>query len=424
LFILDPIQIDKNKNDYFSNNCVQFMMESLIDLNDQLDGKLNILYGNTIIILDKLIKELKIDSIFVNMDYSPFSIKRDNNIKKICEINKIDLFQYHDLLLTDIETNLKENDSPYLVFSIFHNISKNKKVREINIEKLNHKKFRKIGKLNNNNFKSITRNKLKDFYEFNKDIHVNGGREKGLRILKTITTQKDYNNKRNLVSYESTNLSAYIKFGCLSIREIYYSFVKKLGNKNDLIKQLYWRDFYYFILFYNPETLTKKVGLKKYIIKWSHNNKKFIKWCNGETGFPIVDASMRHLNKCGYMPNRSRLIVANFLVKLLRIDWTWGEKYFAQNLVDYSVSNNLGNWQWVASIGTDYQNRIYNPVSQSKKADPDCIYIKKWIPELSNINNKDIHEWNTKYINYESIYINPLINYIEEYRKSKDFFKN
>ena len=109
---------------------------------------------------------------------------------------------------------------------------------------------------------------------------------------------------------------------------------------------------------------------------------------------------MKNLNETGYMPNRSRLIVANFLTKILRIDWTWGERYFAQKLVDYSVSNNLGNWQWVASIGADYQNRIYNPMSQSLKSDPECKYIKKWLPVLDDVPNKDVHNWPTKFSKY------------------------
>ena len=422
-FIFDPIQIDKSKNPYFSSNCVQFMVESLKELDNQTGNKLLFFHGDTIKVLEDTIKKLKIDNIYLNKDYTPFSLKRDKLINDLCEKLNCKCNLFDDLLLNDINFPMKSDNTPYQVYSKYRDIATEKKVSDPDnflVKKNN------ISKIDTKLKYRIEKEKLDDFFEYNKDINVNGGRKLAKKILNNITEQKDYDKLRSLCDYKSTHLSAYIKFGCVSIREVYYCFVKGLGKENGLVKQLYWREFYYYLLYHFPDTLKKKKGLKNTYEKfpWSKDKKKFEAWCNGQTGFPIVDASMINLNKTGYMPNRSRLIVANFLTKLLRIDWTWGEKYFAQKLVDYSPSNNLGNWQWVASIGADYQNRIYNPTTQSQKSDPDCIYIKKWLPVLKDLPSKDIHNWNSKYDKHNVNYSKPIIVYRDEYNLSKKLFKD
>lgn len=418
IFIFDPIQIDREKNKYFSDNCVQFMIESLKELYYETNN-LTFFYGDTITVLEHLIKNNSLGSIFLNNDYSPFSIKRDNLIKKLCEKNKIEFMGVDDILLNNINEPKKNDNSPYMTFtSYYNNSNKNiEKPNKINITS-------KLSKINSKLYE-IKHTDISKFYQNNENINVNGGRENALKILTNIKNLKDYNDKRSLCNYKTSQLSAYIKFGCVSIREVYHSFINNLGKSNDLVKQLYWREFYYYLLYHFPETYTKKQGLKKIYknFPWSNDKKKFNAWCKGETGFPIVDASMKNLNETGYMPNRSRLIVANFLTKILRIDWKMGERYFAQNLVDYSVSNNLGNWQWVASIGADYQNRIYNPMTQSEKSDPECLYIRKWIPELETVPIKHIHNWNKYYNNYNIDYYEPIIDYKNEYKISKSMFK-
>ena len=419
-FIFEPNQISPQENPYFSNNCVQFMIETLEELYNYSENKLLFFHGNTEKVIDYLIKSLDINSVFVNQDYTPYSIERDKSISYLCAKHNIEFNSFEDLLLTPIESIKKGDGTPYSTFTSYLN-----KATEISVPPPNNKKI----KFNYPEIKKIKyqlkKKDLKKFYKQNLHINVRGGRKNAIDILKTIKLQKDYNKLRGLCSYKSTHLSAHMKFGTVSVREVYHSFVTELGKGTDLIKQLYWRDFYYNLVYQFPETFTKKVGLKKIYrsFPWSKDKTKFLKWCVGETGFPIVDASMKNLNKTGYMPNRSRLIVANFLTKILRIDWTWGENYFARQLVDYSVSNNLGNWQWVASIGADYQNRIYNPMSQSLKSDPECEYIKEWLPVLKDIPNKDVHNWSTKYNNYTIEYPKPIVNYPEEYKKSKELFK-
>lgn len=420
-FIFEPKQISKEQNSYFSNNCAQFMIESLEELYEKSKNKLLFFHGDTYKVIEYIVDKLSINSIYINQDYTPFSIERDSKIEDICNKNKIKFHSFEDLLLNPIESIKKGDGGPYSTFTSYLNKSLELDVRPPNQEKATIK-YPKISK----SLKyQIHQKDLKKFYTPNPNINVNGGRKNAVKILKEINLQKNYDKLRGLCAYKSTHLSGHMKFGTVSVREVYHTFVKELGKSSGLVKQLYWRDFYYNLIYQFPDTFTKKVGLKKIYdsFPWSKDKEKFKKWCDGETGFPIVDSSMKNLNETGYMPNRSRLIVANFLTKILRIDWTWGEKYFAQQLVDYSVSNNLGNWQWVASIGADYQNRIYNPMSQSAKSDPDCEYIKKWLPILKDVPNKDVHNWPTKFSKYSIEYPEPTVNYPEEYKKSKELFK-
>jgi deoxyribodipyrimidine photo-lyase len=187
---------------------------------------------------------------------------------------------------------------------------------------------------------------------------------------------------------------------------------KKLNTieSNNSIRQLIWREFYYNIGYYY--NVFNQAFREKYNnIKWSSDNNLFILWCDGKTGYPIVDAIMRQLNQTGYISNRARLITSSFLVKNLAQNWLKGEKYFAQKLIDYDPLVNNGNWQWVAGTGTDSQPyfRIFNPWRQSKEYDNECDFIKSWIPELKNIDNKKIHNWDKFYD--EKIYIKPIVDY-------------
>jgi deoxyribodipyrimidine photo-lyase len=245
----------------------------------------------------------------------------------------------------------------------------------------------------------------------NADLIVHGGRTNALKTLKTaLKTQKHYSQTHNDLSKNTTLLSAYIKFGCVSIREVYYAFK---GN-HDLIRQLYWRDFYSQIMYHFPRVLNQALKPNYNKIKWPKNEKWFKAWTQGLTGFPVVDAGMRQLITTGWLHNRSRLIVASFLVKTLLINWKKGEKFFAQQLVDYDPANNNGNWEWIMGGGADSQPffRIFNPWEQGKHFDPECVYIKEWIPELRDLDPKVIHQWDTEWENYKSIdYVKPICDY-------------
>ena len=192
-----------------------------------------------------------------------------------------------------------------------------------------------------------------------------------------------YHKHRDYPALDSTTkLSAYIKFGCVSIREVYYNYHKN----RSLLRELIWREFYANIMYYFPHVIGSNFKKKYDKIKWSNNKDWFDKWCKGQTGYALVDAGMNQLNTTGWMHNRVRMVVAMFLTKDLLIDWRWGEKYFATKLVDYDPASNNGGWQWSASTGTDAQPyfRIFNPEIQTKKYDKNYDYIKKWNPEYKS----------------------------------------
>ena len=388
IFIFDPIQIDPKKNKYFSNNLVEFMCNSLDDLDNQyknINLELQFFEGDVIEVLDNIYRENKIKSVNFNIDYSPFSKKRDNDILKWCKDNDIECNNYEDMLLIDINSKKSLNpnsNKPYLVFTPFKN-----NLLKYNIEKPIELSLKK----NYTKIKSsfcINKKYINKYYKKNIDKHVEGNREAALSILNSISNQKKYDECRNYLTYSTTNLSAYINLGLVSIREVYHIVLNKLGKKSGIINELYWRDFYYNILHFFPHVVGNSFKENYDKIKWRNDKKQFKAWCEGKTGFPVVDACMRQMNSSGFMHNRGRMIVASFLTKDLLIDWRWGEAYFALKLHDYELSSNVSNWQWVAGCGVDAAPyfRIFNPTTQIIKFDKDHIYIKKWVPEYQEFN--------------------------------------
>ena len=415
IFIFTPEQIDKNT--YKSDNAIQFMIESLTELENKIKkkkGQLYYFYGKQDKIISKIIKNNNIDAIYFNKDWIPYSLKRDESIAKICLKKDIDCVQVEDYTLLPINKLLNQNEEVYKVYGAFYKNAKNFKIP----------KPKKIKTFNFNKIKTsdnIQLNYIDKFYQKNDNILVRGGRKNAQKILKTIKNFNQYSTKRNELDYETTHLSAYTKFGCVSIREVYHKMKKHLKPDNQLFNQLFWKEFYVYISKYIPHVLKgKSMKLKYDEIKWDYNNSIFKKWCEGKTGFPIVDAGMRELNKTGYMHNRSRLITSGFLVKLALIDWRKGEKYFAQKLTDYDPAQNNGGWQWSSGSGADSQPyfRIMSPISQSTKFDPDGSYIKKWIPELKDVEPKHLHDWEK----FNNLYDLKKINYVEpclDYKKAR-----
>lgn len=426
VFIFDANQIT-DKNTYKSNNCVQFMIESLEELDKNLkskDSRLFYFYGdNYEKIINKIIKKsdkYDIKSIYISMDYTPYAKKRQNILKKICKDNELELFIIEDHMLTGYDKVKKDDGKYYVKFTPYHRAAK-----KVHIEKPKSNKYnnyvKKSYKINGEYKEDIHK-----FYKENKNVLVIGGRSNGLKILKKIKNFKDYNVEREIPAHNgTTKLSAYIKFNVISIREIYEAFTKKLSRTNKLITQLYWRDFYMQIM--NNFEVIKQPMNKGYNIDWENNSTYIKKWKEGRTGIPIIDAAMTEMNTTGWMHNRCRMIVSNFLIKILRCDWMIGEKYFAQSLIDYDVANNNGGWQWSSSTGVDSMPsfRVFNPWRQAEKFDPDCEYIKKWIPQLKDIPNKDILKWNEKHSEYKIDYPKPIVDDIQgEFKKTLILYKN
>lgn len=422
LFILDPRQIG-SKNKFRSMNAMQFMIESLNDLAQQIKdtgGKLYFFSG----IAEKVVKQLitlkNIDAVYVNRDYTPFSIKRDKAIAKDCTKQGIEFISCTDELLDDPDDIFTKSGTPYSIFTPYY-----RSARKISISKP--QRTRKFNWFTGSIAKSKSTSVFKTIIKKeNKDIWIHGGTKQAKKLLSKLTQLKNYTKTRDIPSIDTSNLSAHLKFGTISIRMAFDTIKRKLGSRHPLLRQLYWRDFYTYVAYHSSFVYGQPYREKYKKLWWSKSKKNFERWCNGETGFPIVDAGMRQLNATGYMHNRVRMIVASFLTKDLHINWLWGEKYFAQQLVDYDPAVNNGNWQWCASTGSDAQPyfRIFNPWLQQKKFDPQCIYIKEWIPELRNIAPKIIHSWNNPKHEDVPNYPRPMIDHAKESAYAKKLFKS
>lgn len=421
IFIFDPRQCMKNT--YKSEAATQFMLESLEDLQHQLadkKAKLFLFYGEAEKIVEKIIRHQKIEAIYFNRDYTPFSRQRDAAITQICKKNSINCHSLDDALLNPPEFVIKPDGTPYQIFTHFYRAAL----------------AYPIAKPKKNNYKNYAISPVK--FSQSKEIFqkilprrsisvaIKGGRQACLARLKQLKNLK-YSADHNYPSREgSSRLSPHLKFTTCSVREIYYALQQQLTTPTDIIRELYWRDFFTMIAYHFPRVFSGAFREKYNSLLWDNKEAYFKAWCAGKTGFPIVDAGMRELNETGYMHNRARLITASFLVKHLHIDWRWGEKYFAQKLIDYDPAVNNGNWQWVAGTGTDAQPyfRIFNPWLQQRKFDSACLYIKRWVKELAAIDSKIIHQWHkAKYQALVKNYPPPMIDHAVEAAKSQKLYR-
>ncbi len=422
-FFLDHRLVDPSGNK-FRPNLLQFMFESLEELDEALSARgsrLYLFYGDDLSkVLETLLENSGIESVFVNEDYTPFSLNRDASFRDICDNYGVDFNSRFDLLLTRPGNVLNSNNEPYKVFSWFFRTAGVQGVREP--ENNNYRNFYKAKIASEKRLyiseKILTRR--------NPSLAQRGGRENALEKLNDFSQHRDYDQNRNYPAVEgTTKLSAHLKFGTISVRELYWKIKNNLDEGNRLINGLYWRDFFAHLCYFYPHVFTSAFNSKYNSLEWENDTRKFEKWCSGNTGFPIVDAGMRELNKTGWMHNRVRMIVASFLTKDLHIDWKWGERYFASKLVDYDPCSNNGGWQWAASTGADAQPyfRVFNPWLQQKRYDPDAIYIKNFVSELTSLDAEDIH----RLYEYEGSlpvgYPRPLVDHGEEADKAKKYYK-
>jgi deoxyribodipyrimidine photo-lyase len=422
VFIFTPEQIT-GTNKYKSNTAVQFMIESLIDLSSQISkmgGRLLCFYGHNNAIVTNLIKELDINVLCFNADYSPYAIQREINIIEICDKMGVDVEYGHDYYLHPPGSIVNGQGESYKKFTPYYNVASKKKVDPpASLRKIH---FASSSKHLANNILLTTA--LNKFTKNNPNILVHGGRTEAIKQMKVaVKNVTNYSKTHDELIKPTSQLSAYIKFGCISIREVYKTF----RNKHDFIRQLFWRDFYSSILYSFPQVLGSSMKPNYNRIRWHNNSNWFKKWCDGETGFPVVDAGMRQLNTTGYMHNRARLIVMSFLIKTLLIDWKKGEQYFATRLTDYDPASNNGNIQWIMGGGSDAMPffRIFNPWNQQEEHDKSCEYIKTWVPELSSLEPKIIHNWATEYVNYKDIkYPKPICDYSEQKEKCLKMYKD
>lgn len=458
IFILDDYQIEiTNKNKYYrSNNAIQFMCESLIDLDKQLNGKLNIFKGNPIDILEELFKTLKniikLDynkdlKLGFNCDYTKYALERDNLIVKVCNKYNISVInEPNDITLIPINKLTKNNkNEAYINYGAFYkNAIKNDVNQIIKNKFTNYIKLEFNSQIHIQNNKKLikslfNKNNLDTLYINNIYLAQNGGRTRALQKINNKDILNKYNSdSRDLLTFKSFEISAALNFGCISIREFYH--IIKL---NEIIaKQLYWRDYYLLILLYiqNGNSYTKFIDNRFNLIKWENNHNLWKLLIESKTGFLIIDAAMRELIKTGYIGNRTRLLLATFWIKYLIIN-PFHPKYgshigYSYYLVDCNASQNKLNHQWFIDLDlsgrrfhkkgchslTGRMMRIDNEVI--KKFDPECIYIKKWLPELKNIPNKDLYKWNNIIQKKYNIHYSPIFNWEERYRQYCKLFKD
>lgn len=376
VFIFDTTILDQSeKND----PRVSFIYETLGAMNELLLKKyksgISLHYGKPVDVFKKISNELDIKHVYANHDYEPGAIQRDLEIKNYLSEKGIDFRTYKDQVIFEKNQILKNDGSPYVVYTPYM-----KKWKEVFNEKTDIPGhiIEPLGKhFYHGPFQHHTLEKM-------------GFIKSRIKVLPYNTSSvliSDYHKTRDFPSEKGTSLlGPHLRFGTISIRRI----IEKALTANDktFLNELIWREFFMQILWHFPHIVHKSFKPKYDRIAWRNNKDEFRAWCAGKTGYPIVDAGMRQLNKTGYMHNRVRMITASFLCKHLLIDWRWGEAYFAQKLLDYEMASNIGNWQWVAGCGVDAAPyfRIFNPASQTKKFDKDLTYVNTWVKDLNELN--------------------------------------
>jgi len=368
IFIFDKNILDElpDKND----GRISFIYYSLAEIQEQLvknKSSLYILHDTPLNAFKKLLAEFDIKEVFTNRDYEPYAITRDNEIASLLKKSGVIFSTFKDQVVFEKDEVIKPNGEPYTIFTPYSKIWKQKLAEQKLTDFNSGKHLNAFLKIPSFRFPS-----LKQIGFNHTSVHFNS-----LDIDPSVI--QNYHNIRNIPSINGTSrLSIHLRFGTVSTRLL----VKAALELNEQwLNELIWREFFMMILFHFPYVISGCFKRKYDNIKWRNNKKEFDAWCRGETGYAIVDAGMRELNETGFMHNRVRMIVASFLTKHLLIDWRMGEAYFAEKLLDFELSSNNGNWQWAAGCGCDAAPyfRIFNPAEQTKRFDPDFIYIKKWI---------------------------------------------
>lgn len=374
IFIFDKNILDKLENK--KDQRVEFIHNALADMQEQLlsfGSSLLVKYGDPFEVFGNLIEDFEIAEVYTNHDYERYAIERDRQIGELLNAKGIAFYTFKDQTIFEKNEVLSGAKTPYTIFTPYSRKWK-ETLNEFYLKSYSTEKyfqnFLKIASFNSPTIEEIGFTKIGSIFP-----------KKELRE----ELIKKYDEVRDIPSILGTSrLSVHLRFGTVSIRKLTQ---RAIALNEKWLNELIWRDFYMNILFHFPHISEGHAFRKEYdLIAWRNNETEFKKWCEGKTGYPIVDAGMRELNATGFMHNRVRMITASFLIKHLLIDWRWGEAYFAEKLMDFDFSANNGGWQWASSSGCDAAPyfRIFNPTSQTQKFDPELKYIKKWIPELNS----------------------------------------
>lgn len=378
IFIFDKNILDDLKDS--KDVRVAFIHDTLSEIKQTLNSygaDLWVFHDTALDAWQKILSQNNVDKIYFNRDYEPYTLNRDQELNILAESMNIDVCTYKDHVVFESHEVLKDDGNPYVVFTPY---------------KRKWMSLLESGRLENN-FDVLKTFKCEDYLSNLNPVDepmafislgAMGFEKTNIAIPSKEVSQSlimEYGDKRNFPAIHGTSrLGVHYRFGTVSIRE---KAAKAIGLSETYLNELIWRDFYSQILHHFPHIVKESFRKKYDNIDWRNNKEEFEAWCQGKTGYPIVDAGMRELNTTGYMHNRVRMIAASFLTKHLLIDWRWGEAYFAQKLLDYDLASNNGGWQWASGSGTDAAPyfRIFNPWTQQDKFDKHKAYIKKWIPE-------------------------------------------
>lgn len=380
IFIFDKEILDKLPED---DARVTFIYNELQKMRDTLqaehDSSLAMFYSTPEQVFKELIADYDVQAVITNRDYEPYALERDKKIASLLEENDISFTTFKDQVIFEKDEIVKGDGDPYVVYTPFKN--KWKATFDEDKDLIIHYTSQYLDNL-------IDHSRLP-----NVTLADMGFKKSSIEVPNydvTPTLIENYEDTRNFPAQDGTSrLGPHLRFGTVSVRKM----VKKaIAQTNEVFwSELIWREFFMQILYHFPHTKDKAFRSKYDRIDWRNNEEEFEKWKNGQTGYALVDAGMRELNTTGYMHNRVRMLTASFLCKHLLIDWRWGETYFAEKLLDYDMSSNVGNWQWAAGSGVDAAPyfRIFNPMTQVDKFDKQKEYINKWVPELQELSYPD-----------------------------------
>lgn len=371
VFIFDTTILDALEDKV--DRRVEFIHQSLEHLRQQLEElgcTLLVLHGNPVDIFGSLQPK----AVYTNHDYEPYARQRDQQVASILGKKGVPFSHYKDQVIFEKDEVVKEDGTPYTVFTPYSRKWK-ASLKAFALKSYPTKKYF-------HHFKKVPPIPMPSLEQI-------GFTSTGIAFPKRVIRMaviEQYHRQRDFPAIQgTTRLSVHLRFGTVSIRKLAQLALKK---NQVWLNELIWRDFYAMILWHFPHVETKAFKPAYDRIQWNNNPEDFNRWCEGNTGYPIVDAGMRELNATGFMHNRVRMIVASFLTKHLLIDWRWGEAYFAKKLLDFELSSNNGGWQWAAGSGCDAAPyfRVFNPALQTKKFDPELKYIKTWVPETGTEN--------------------------------------
>lgn len=427
VFVFDTEILDNLTNK--ADRRVEFIWESVQELKLALQNKggdLIVLHGKTTDEIPALANSLQVQAVFTNHDYEPSAIARDIQVESQLQITHIAFHHYKDQVIFEKNEILTMAGKPYSVFTPYKNMWL-KTVNDFYLKAypvdayLHHLAKPETHDLIDLEAPGFQRTNLSN-------IHLPTGMSGGAALFADFSERiQRYKETRDFPAVKGVSyLSAHLRFGTISIRHLARTALQ-LGSAGaqTWASELIWRDFYFQILHHHPQLAVGKAFKPEFeALPFPNNPDYFRAWCDGQTGYPLVDAAMRQLNNTGFMHNRLRMVAASFLVKDLLIDWRWGERYFAEKLIDFDFSANNGGWQWAASTGCDAQPwfRIFNPITQSERFDANGRFIRKYVPELVNCNDKEIHApWLMPPLRQTSIntvigrdYPNPIVDHASQ----------